>query len=394
MTEPTDSPEYRRTHAPGPGSPEYEAMDSLAKLFERQVDELRGNATSDSTTKYFDILPRRDASFPHRLLTTEGVSVIGDGTNRAVEVSGAALEALAYEAFKEVNYFLRPAHLAQLRHIVEDPESSGNDRYVALDLLKNANVASGGVLPMCQDTGTALVHAKRGHRIVTDGDDRAHLWAGIARAYRDLNLRYSQMAATTLWDEVNTKSNMPAEIDISMAKGDSYEFLFMAKGGGSANKSFLYQETRAILDESRMLDFLREKIESIGTAACPPYHLAVVIGGTSADFALKTAKLASTKYLDTLPTEETATGRDSATSTSNRKCSNSPRQSGSARSSAESTSATTSVSCVYLDTGHLCRSPSPFRARPIGKSWRPSMRTACSSKSSNTNPPASSRRRG
>ncbi len=308
MTEPTDSPEYRRTHAPGPGSPEYEAMDSLAKLFERQVDELRGNATSDSTTKYFDILPRRDASFPHRLLTTEGVSVIGDGTNRAVEVSGAALEALAYEAFKEVNYFLRPAHLAQLRHIVEDPESSGNDRYVALDLLKNANVASGGVLPMCQDTGTALVHAKRGHRIVTDGDDRAHLWAGIARAYRDLNLRYSQMAATTLWDEVNTKSNMPAEIDISMAKGDSYEFLFMAKGGGSANKSFLYQETRAILDESRMLDFLREKIESIGTAACPPYHLAVVIGGTSADFALKTAKLASTKYLDTLPTEGNSHG--------------------------------------------------------------------------------------
>lgn len=231
MTDPTESPDYRRTAAPGPGSPEYDAMDSLAKMFERQVDELRGSATSDPYAPYFDLLPRGDAAFPSRRLSTDGVSVIGEGDNRAVQVSGAALEALAYEAFKEVNYYLRPAHLAQLRHIVDDPESSGNDRYVALDLLKNANVASGGVLPMCQDTGTALVHAKRGHRIVTDGDDRAHLWAGIARAYRDLNLRYSQMAATTLWDEVNTKSNMPAEIDISLAKGDSYEFLFMAKGG-------------------------------------------------------------------------------------------------------------------------------------------------------------------
>lgn len=261
-----------------------------------------------SNSDYVDLLPRGSHAFPHRLLMADGVRVIGEGDSAVLEVSPEALEALAFEAYKEVNYFLRPAHLAQLRHIVDDPESSGNDRYVALDLLKNANVSSGGVLPMCQDTGTALVHAKRGHRVVTDGNDREYIWNGIARAYRELNLRYSQMAAKTLWDEVNTKTNLPAEIDVTFTKGDSYEFLFMAKGGGSANKSFLYQETRAILDESRMLEFLREKIESIGTAACPPYHLAVVIGGTSADFALKTAKLASTKYLDSLPTEGNEVG--------------------------------------------------------------------------------------
>jgi fumarate hydratase class I len=261
-----------------------------------------------SNLDYVELLPRGNYEFPRRLLTADGVNLIGEGSSAVLEVSPEALEALAYEAYKEVNYFLRPAHLAQLRHIVDDPESSGNDRYVALDLLKNANVASGGVLPMCQDTGTALVHAKRGHRIVTDGNDRAYIWNGIARAYRDLNLRYSQMAARTLWDEVNTKSNLPAEIDITLGTGDSYEFLFMAKGGGSANKSFLFQETKAILDETRMLEFLRAKIEAIGTAACPPYHLAVVIGGTSADFAVKTAKLASTKYLDGLPTEGNDTG--------------------------------------------------------------------------------------
>ena len=261
-----------------------------------------------SDSSYVDLLPRGSSAYPHRLLTTEGVRVIGEGDDSVLEVSPEALEALAFEAYKEVNYFLRPAHLAQLRHIVDDPESSGNDRYVALDLLKNANVSSGGVLPMCQDTGTALVHAKRGHRVVTDGNDREYIWNGIARAYRELNLRYSQMAAKTLWDEVNTKTNLPAEIDVTFAKGASYEFLFMAKGGGSANKSFLFQETKAILDETRMLEFLREKIESIGTAACPPYHLAVVIGGTSADYALKTAKLASTKYLDSLPTEGNETG--------------------------------------------------------------------------------------
>ena len=252
---------------------------------------------------YVDILPRTKPNYAKTLVTTEGVEHTGSGDKAVLEVDGSALEKLAYEAYREVNYFLRSEHLAQLRKILDDPEASGNDRYVALDLLKNANIAAGRVLPMCQDTGTALVHAKRGHRVMTDGQDAAHISKGIYRAYHDLNLRYSQLAPTTMWKEANTKSNLPAEIDIQLAQGDTYEFLFMAKGGGSANKSFLYQETTAMLDEQRLLDFLREKIASIGTAACPPYHLAVVVGGTSAEFTLKTAKLASTHYLDTLPAE-------------------------------------------------------------------------------------------
>jgi fumarate hydratase class I len=250
---------------------------------------------------FTELLPKSGAEYPKTLLRTDGVRAIGEGDSVALEVSAEALEELAYTAYREINYFLRTSHLEQLRTIIDDPEASPADKYVALDLLKNANVSSGGVLPMCQDTGTAIVSAKRGPRIVTDGNDAQSITNGIFRAYRDLNLRYSQLSPVTLWDEVNTKNNLPAEIDISLGKGASYEFLFMAKGGGSANKSFLYQETKAILDESRMLDFLRDKIDSIGTAACPPYHLAVVIGGTSAEYALKTAKLASAHYLDDLP---------------------------------------------------------------------------------------------
>lgn len=251
--------------------------------------------------EFTELLPKSGAEYPKTLLRTDGVRTIGEGDSVALEVSAEALEELAYTAYREINYFLRTSHLEQLRKILDDPEASPADKYVALDLLKNANVSSGGVLPMCQDTGTAIVSAKRGPRIVTDGNDAQSITNGIFRAYRDLNLRYSQLSPKTLWDEVNTKNNLPAEIDISLGKGASYEFLFMAKGGGSANKSFLYQETKAILDESRMLEFLRDKIDSIGTAACPPYHLAVVIGGTSAEFALKTAKLASAHYLDDLP---------------------------------------------------------------------------------------------
>lgn len=251
--------------------------------------------------QFTEILPKSGAEYPKTLLRTDGVRTIGEGDSAALEVSAEALEELAYTAYREINYFLRTSHLEQLRKIIDDPEASPADKYVALDLLKNANVSSGGVLPMCQDTGTAIVSAKRGPRIVTDGNDAQSITNGIFRAYRDLNLRYSQLSPKTLWDEVNTTNNLPAEIDISLGKGASYEFLFMAKGGGSANKSFLYQETKAILDESRMLEFLRDKIDSIGTAACPPYHLAVVIGGTSAEFALKTAKLASAHYLDDLP---------------------------------------------------------------------------------------------
>ncbi|GAB2828777.1 fumarate hydratase [Alpinimonas psychrophila] len=258
--------------------------------------------------RFTELLPRAPHGAKMRRLSAEGVHLSGEGAAAALEIDPGVLEALAYEAFKEINFFLRPDHLAQLRKILDDPEASANDKYVALDLLKNANVASGGVLPMCQDTGTAIIYAKRGHRVLTDGTDAEQLSRGIYNAYKDLNLRYSQLSPTTLWDEVNTRSNLPAEIDISLGQGPSYELLFMAKGGGSANKSFLYQETKSILDEERMLAFLREKIESIGTAACPPYHLAVVIGGTSAEFAMKTAKLASTHYLDTMPTTGSAEG--------------------------------------------------------------------------------------
>lgn len=258
--------------------------------------------------QYTDLLPLRTFSPKMRMLTTEGVRVSGDGEDRFLEIEPTALQLLANQAIRDVSHFLRSDHLAQLRRILDDPEASPNDRYVALDLLKNANVSSGGVLPMCQDTGTAIVSAKRGHRVLTDGDDAKHMSHGIFDAYQELNLRYSQMSPLDMWTEVNTRTNLPAQIEISLGKGLDYEFLFMAKGGGSANKSFLYQETKAILDEERMLSFLKEKIESIGTAACPPYHLAVVIGGTSAEFALKTAKLASAHYLDTLPESGGALG--------------------------------------------------------------------------------------
>ncbi|WP_353611613.1 FumA C-terminus/TtdB family hydratase beta subunit [Arthrobacter sp. EpRS71] len=243
-----------------------------------------------------------------RLVTREGIKLRGVGDDAVLDIDSTVLQRMAREAFRDVSHYLRPAHLAQLRRILEDPESSPNDRYVALELLKNANVASGGVLPMCQDTGTAMVFAKRGHRVMTDGDDAMHLSRGIYDVFQDLNLRYSQLSPVTMWKEANTGTNLPAQIEISLGKGLHYEFLFMAKGGGSANKSFLFQETKSILDEDRMLEFLRGKIAGLGTAACPPYHLAIVVGGTSAEFALKTAKLASAHYLDTLPFEGSDAG--------------------------------------------------------------------------------------
>jgi fumarate hydratase, class I len=258
--------------------------------------------------QYSELLPLGRKIFDSRSLGDGGVETKRFEDQDFLEIPGKSLEDLSYEAFKEVNFYLRKSHLKQLNSILFDSEASNNDKFVALDLLKNANVSSGQVLPMCQDTGTAIVFAKRGNRVLTDGEDEAHLSKGIHRAYKDLNLRYSQLSPKSLWEEINTKNNMPAEIDIKMSNGASYEFLFMAKGGGSANKSFLYQETKAILDEGRMLEFLKEKIESIGTAACPPYHLAVVIGGTTAEFALKTAKLASAHYLDELPTEGGSVG--------------------------------------------------------------------------------------
>ena len=258
---------------------------------------------------YSDLLPLGADETPYRLLTADGVSTVEAAGRTFLQVAPEALTVLARTAMRDISHLLRPAHLAQLRRILDDPEASPNDRFVALDLLKNANIAAGGVLPMCQDTGTAIVMGKRGMSVLTDGHDEQHLSRGIYDAYTELNLRYSQLAPVTMWEEKNTGNNLPAQIELYASKYDSYDFLFMAKGGGSANKSYLYQETKAVLNEKAMMRFLEEKIRSLGTAACPPYHLAIVVGGTSAEFALKTAKYASAKYLDSLPTSgSSATG--------------------------------------------------------------------------------------
>ncbi len=254
------------------------------------------------SNEYTDLLPLGEDTTPYRLVTSDGVSTFEAGGRRFLQVEPEAMTLLAREAMRDIAHLLRPGHLAQVARILDDPEASPNDRFVALDLLKNANIAAGGVLPMCQDTGTAIVMGKRGQHVLTDGRDEEHLSLGIRNAYTDLNLRYSQMAPLTMWDEKNTGNNLPAQVELYATAGEAYKFLFMAKGGGSANKSYLYQETKAILNPAAMLKFLDAKIRSLGTAACPPYHLAVVIGGTSAEFALKTAKYASARYLDTLPT--------------------------------------------------------------------------------------------
>ena len=243
-----------------------------------------------------------------RLLTTEGVSVVDAGGRRFLEVSPEALTKLSRAAFRDIAHLLRSDHLAQLRSILDDPEASGNDRFVALDLLKNACIAAGGVLPMCQDTGTAIVSARKGERVLTGGGDESAIARGVFEAYTELNLRYSQMAPLTTWQEVNTGSNLPAQIEIYSTEGDEYEMLFMAKGGGSANKSYLYQETVALLNPARLMTWLDEKLRTIGTSACPPYHLAIAIGGTSAEYALRTAKYASARYLDSLPQQGDLTG--------------------------------------------------------------------------------------
>ncbi len=249
------------------------------------------------------LLPLGPDSTEYRLVTTDGIELVdGPGGQRFLTVAPAALTALTAEAMHDIAHYLRPAHLAQLRSIIDDPAASPNDRFVALDLLRNANIAAGGVLPMCQDTGTAIVMGKRGRFVLTDGRDEEAISRGVYDAYTTLNLRYSQLAPLTMWEERNTGSNLPAQVEI-YAEGDAeYKFLFLAKGGGSANKSYLYQETKALLNPTRMMQFLEEKLRLIGTAACPPYHLAIVVGGTSAEYALKTAKLASAKYLDSLPT--------------------------------------------------------------------------------------------
>ncbi len=240
---------------------------------------------------------------PYRQLTSDYVSTSSFEGNEILKVETEALVVLADQAIRDSAHLLRPGHLIQLRNIFDDPEASDNDRFVALEMLKNANIAAGGVLPMCQDTGTAIVMGKKGHCVWTEGDDEAALSRGIMKAYAETSLRYSQLAPLDMFQEVNTRNNLPAQIEIYSDRGTDYKLMFISKGGGSANKSFLFQETRALLNPDRLNSFLDEKLRMIGTAACPPYHLAVVIGGTSAEYTLKTAKLASTRYLDSLPTK-------------------------------------------------------------------------------------------
>jgi len=260
---------------------------------------------------YSDLLPLGEDKTKYRLVSKEGVSVVKLGDKEFLQVEPSALEKLTSEAIHDINHYLRSEHLQQLTNIVKDPEASPNDRFVAIDLLKNANIAAGGILPMCQDTGTALVMGKKGQYVLTTGKDEVAISQGIYDAYTQLNLRYSQMAPVTTWEEKNTGNNLPAQIEIYADSDhqDEYNLLYIAKGGGSANKSFLYQETKAVLNPTSFMTWLDEKLRSIGTAACPPYHLAIVIGGTSAEHTVKTAKLASTKYLDSLPTSgDAATG--------------------------------------------------------------------------------------
>ena len=254
---------------------------------------------------YQDLLPIGEDKTEYRLLSSDGITTFSADGKEFLKVSPAVIENLTEVALHDISHYLRSEHLAQLANILKDPESSPNDRFVALDLLKNANISAGGVLPMCQDTGTVIVMGKKGQQVLTTEKDELSISKGVYEAFTKLNLRYSQLAPVTTWDEKNTGNNLPAQIEIysDTDHADEYNFLFIAKGGGSANKSFLYQETKAVLNPKSFLTWLDEKLRSLGTSACPPYHLVVVIGGTSAEFTVKTAKLASTKYLDSLPTK-------------------------------------------------------------------------------------------
>ena len=258
--------------------------------------------------KHTPLFPLGADTTPYKKITTEGVRVEKVLGKDMLVVSREALRALSEAAFGDINHYLRPGHLKQLRSILDDKEASDNDKFVAFDFLKNANIAAGGVLPMCQDTGTAIIMGKKGFRVITDGDDEAALSEGARDAYLRRNLRYSQVAPLSMYEEKNTANNMPAQCEIYAEGDDAYKFMFMAKGGGSANKSFLFQATPSVLTRERLLAFLKEKVLTLGTAACPPYHLAIVIGGTSAELCMKTVKLASARYLDALPTHGSADG--------------------------------------------------------------------------------------
>jgi fumarate hydratase class I len=259
--------------------------------------------------QFQEMFPLGPEEAPYRRLTSDHVGTASLAGERVLTVAPEALTLLAAEGFRDISHLLRPSHLKQLRAILDDPEASANDKFVALDMLKNANIAAGGVLPMCQDTGTAIIFAKKGQRVWTEGgEDEAALARGVFRTFTETNLRYSQVAPLDMYEEANTGTNLPAQIDIHAVPGESYKFLFIAKGGGSANKTFLYQQTKALLNPRTLIQFLDEKIRTLGTAACPPYHLAIVIGGTSAEMTLKTVKLASCRYLDTLPTQGSRLG--------------------------------------------------------------------------------------
>ncbi|MDW3204834.1 MAG: fumarate hydratase [Alphaproteobacteria bacterium] len=258
---------------------------------------------------FLDMLPLGPDQTKYRKLTDRYVSTAEFNGEEMLMIDPEGIRLLSEEAFRDINHLLRPGHLQQLANILKDPEASDNDRFVAYDLLKNANIAAGGVLPMCQDTGTAIVMGKKGRRVWTNGEDKAALSTGVLDAYERNNLRYSQVSPLSMFEEKNTRNNLPGQIEIyAEGQEDAYKFLFIAKGGGSANKSFLFQGTPSLLERERLIKFLDEKIRTLGTAACPPYHLAVVIGGTSAEFNLKTVKLASTRYLDSLPTEGSENG--------------------------------------------------------------------------------------
>jgi len=257
---------------------------------------------------YSELLPIGPDDTDYRLISTEGIDTFDTSEGTFLRVAPEAITLLTEVAMRDIAHLLRAGHLQQLAAILQDPEASANDRFVALDLLKNASIAAGGVLPMCQDTGTAIIKAKKGQFVFTGGGDEEAISRGVYNTYQTSNLRYSQLAPLTMYDEVNTNTNLPAEIKIQAVDGDEYKFLFIAKGGGSANKSYLFQETKALLNEKTLLPWLFEKMKTLGTAACPPYHLAVVIGGTSAEHAVETAKLASTRYLDSLPTSGSKLG--------------------------------------------------------------------------------------
>lgn len=254
---------------------------------------------------YTPIFPSSKQKVTYRLLTKEFIKTVTIANQKYLQIDPKGLTHLANEAFKDVSFFLRPAHLASLGKILKDPESSDNDLFVAETMIKNSVIAALGKLPTCQDTGTCIVMGKKGHQVLTDGSDEEALSLGVYSSFQDNNLRYSQLVPTGMFEEKNSGTNLPAEINLYAEKGSQYDFLFVAKGGGSANKSFLFQETKSLLNEKSLTQFIKEKIKMLGTSACPPYHLALVIGGTSAEMNLKTVKLASCKFYDQLPTKPT-----------------------------------------------------------------------------------------